>query len=115
MFLYIYILNLSGSEQGDASGGKCNSESKGAESDICTQTKEEGDELEVPKESVDFKVIYNKNKYDVNFLLDSTVGQLKQHLQDIIGNYISSYYSVYGYYKNVIICVLQFSVSYVAG
>jgi hypothetical protein len=89
---FLCILNLSGSEQGDASGGKCNSESKGAESDICTQTKEE-EEVEVPKESVDFKVIYNKNKYDVNFLLDSTVGQLKQHLQDIIGNCISFYYS----------------------
>ncbi|XP_021928505.1 ubiquitin domain-containing protein UBFD1-like isoform X2 [Zootermopsis nevadensis] len=85
MYVLIYVTLNAGSEQGDASGGKCNSESKGAESDICTQTKEEGDELEVPKESVDFKVIYNKNKYDVNFLLDSTVGQLKQHLQDIIG------------------------------
>jgi hypothetical protein len=43
------------------------------------------DEVEVAKDSVDFKVIYNKNKYDVNFPLDSTIGQLKQHLQDIIG------------------------------
>ncbi|PNF22590.1 Ubiquitin domain-containing protein UBFD1 [Cryptotermes secundus] len=43
------------------------------------------EEVEVPKDSVDFKVIYNKNKYDVNFLLDGTVSQLKQHLQDIIG------------------------------
>lgn len=49
---------------------------------MCTKTKEE---VEVPKDSVDFKVIYNKNKYDVNFLLDGTVSQLKQHLQDIIG------------------------------
>jgi hypothetical protein len=57
-------------------------ENTGAESDICTKTKEE---VEVPKDSVDFKVIYNKNKYDVNFLLDGTVSQLKQHLQDIIG------------------------------
>lgn len=61
---------------------KCNSENTGAESDGCVQTKVE---VEAPKESVDFKVIYNKNKYDVNFLLDGTVGQLKQHLQDIIG------------------------------
>jgi hypothetical protein len=75
-------LNLSGSEKGVSSNDKCNSENKGAESDICTQMKQE---VEIPKESVDFKVIYNKNKYDVNFLLDSTVGQLKQHLQDIIG------------------------------
>jgi hypothetical protein len=54
------------------------------------QTKGKEEEVEVPKESVDFKVIYSKNKYDVSFPLDSTVGELKQHLQDIIGNSISS-------------------------
>jgi hypothetical protein len=56
------------------------------------QTKEKEEEVEVPKERVDFKVIYSKNKYDVSFPLDSTVGELKQHLQDIIGNNISSCY-----------------------
>lgn len=73
---------LSGPEKGGAHSDKWNSENTGAESDVCEKVKEE---VEVPKDSVDFKVIYNKNKYDVNFLLDGTVGQLKQHLQDIIG------------------------------
>lgn len=79
---FAYVSNFSGPEKSDAMSDKCNSENIGAESDVCTQTKVD---VEVPKESVDFKVIYNKNKYDVNFLLDGTVGQLKQHLQDIIG------------------------------
>ncbi|PSN43632.1 Ubiquitin domain-containing protein UBFD1 [Blattella germanica] len=79
-----------GAEKGDGSSEKCNSESKGAESDASSQSKDKDlglpkDEIELPKESVDFKVIYNKNKFDVNFLLDNTVGQLKQHLQGIIG------------------------------
>jgi hypothetical protein len=81
-YSFLYILNVSGSEKGGDSSDKCNSENKGAQSDICTNVKEE---VEVQKDSVDFKVIYNKNKYDVNFPLDSTVSQLKQHLQDIIG------------------------------
>ena len=82
MFIFAYVSNFSGPEKSDAVSDKCNSENNGAESDVCVQTKVE---VEAPKESVDFKVIYNKNKYDVNFLLDGTVGQLKQHLQDIIG------------------------------
>ncbi len=36
-------------------------------------------------EKVEFKVIYNKKKYDVNFPLDSDVGALKSHLQSLIG------------------------------
>lgn len=44
------------------------------------------DEPSLPKaDIVDFTVIYNKNKFDVKFPLDDTVGQLKKHLQDIIG------------------------------
>ncbi|KAG7205439.1 hypothetical protein KM043_007431 [Ampulex compressa] len=37
-----------------------------------------------PRESIDFKVIYNKQKINVNFALDGTVGELKAHLQNII-------------------------------
>ncbi|XP_046735230.1 ubiquitin domain-containing protein UBFD1-like isoform X2 [Diprion similis] len=37
-----------------------------------------------PKERIDFKIIYNKQKIDVNFPLDDTVKDLKAHLQDII-------------------------------
>ncbi|KAG8274370.1 Ubiquitin domain-containing protein ubfd1 [Homalodisca vitripennis] len=36
-------------------------------------------------ETIDFTVIYNKNKYDVQFPLDDNVGQLKKHLEDVIG------------------------------
>jgi len=36
------------------------------------------------KEKVDFKVVFNKKKYDVSFDLDDTIGALKVHLQDII-------------------------------
>lgn len=36
------------------------------------------------KESIDFKVIYNKKKINVSFALDGTVAELKAHLQNII-------------------------------
>ena len=36
-------------------------------------------------EQIDFKIVYNKKKYDITFGLDDTVGQLKSHLQDVIG------------------------------
>lgn len=35
-------------------------------------------------EPVDFKVIYNKKKFDINFGSDNTVGELKNHLQSVI-------------------------------
>ena len=44
----------------------------------------ENQEVAAPKEHVDFKVIYNKQKLDVNFALDGTVAELKAHLQNII-------------------------------
>ena len=36
-------------------------------------------------EKVDFKVIYNKKKFDVSFPIDSDIGALKAHLQTLIG------------------------------
>lgn len=36
-------------------------------------------------ETVDFKVIFSKKKYDVTFPLDSDLGALKVHLQPLIG------------------------------
>lgn len=36
-------------------------------------------------ETIDFTVIYNKHKYDVQFPIDDNVGQLKKHLDKIIG------------------------------
>lgn len=35
-------------------------------------------------ENINFTVIYNKQKISVNFALDSTVAELKMHLQKII-------------------------------
>lgn len=37
-----------------------------------------------PQENIDFKVIYNKQRINVNFPLDGTVAELKTHLQNII-------------------------------
>ena len=48
-----------------------------------------GDNAEDPdiakeSEKVDFKVVFNKKKYDVTFGMDDTVGALKVHLAEII-------------------------------
>ena len=45
-----------------------------------------------PKEMVDFKVVYNKKKLDVTFLLDETVLELKKHLEKITGLYFLCYF-----------------------
>ncbi|KAK9309184.1 hypothetical protein QLX08_001130 [Tetragonisca angustula] len=37
-----------------------------------------------PQENIDFKVIYNKQRININFPLDGTVAELKTHLQNII-------------------------------
>ncbi|XP_043678122.1 ubiquitin domain-containing protein UBFD1-like isoform X1 [Vespula pensylvanica] len=39
---------------------------------------------DIPQEKIDFKVIYNKQKININFALDGTVAELKAHLQNII-------------------------------
>lgn len=44
----------------------------------------EATSVEKKKECIDFKVIYNKQKIDVNFSLDGTVAELKLHLESII-------------------------------
>lgn len=36
-------------------------------------------------ETVTFKVIYNKQKYDVTFELDKTILDLKKHVQTLTG------------------------------
>jgi hypothetical protein len=36
-------------------------------------------------EKIEFKVVYNKKKYDIAFGSEETVGALKAHLQDVIG------------------------------
>ncbi|XP_043284278.1 ubiquitin domain-containing protein UBFD1-like isoform X2 [Venturia canescens] len=57
--------------------GKPTQESSGGNSDG-------GAIQEKPKESIDFKVIYNKRKIDVSFDLDGTIADLKTYLQNII-------------------------------
>lgn len=37
-----------------------------------------------PRENIDFKVIYNKQRINVTFPVDGTVAELKAHLQNII-------------------------------
>ncbi|XP_041363945.1 ubiquitin domain-containing protein UBFD1-like isoform X2 [Gigantopelta aegis] len=37
------------------------------------------------EECIDFKIIYNKQKFDVNFPLDKTASQLKVHVQSLTG------------------------------
>lgn len=46
--------------------------------EAASSAKEEG-------EKVEFKVIFNKKKYDITFPLDDNVGALKSHLQPQIG------------------------------
>ena len=43
----------------------------------------------VPEEVVTFKVIFNKKKHDVNFDLNSTIAQFKEHLHTVIGMFCS--------------------------
>lgn len=40
---------------------------------------------DTPKETVSFKVIYNKQKFDVTFPLDDTILSLKAHIQTFTG------------------------------
>lgn len=56
-------------------------ENKNIESELSSITNQ-------AEEETSFKVIYNKNRYDVSFPLTSTVMQLKNHLQNIIGMWI---------------------------
>ncbi|XP_049861339.1 ubiquitin domain-containing protein UBFD1-like [Schistocerca gregaria] len=72
-----------GAEKGD-----CSSENCRPNAECLPETEKESGTIpdgDVNVEKVDFKVIYNKTKYDISFGLDSTVGQLKEHLQDVIG------------------------------
>jgi len=45
----------------------------------------DGDGDDMAGEKIDFKVVFNKKKFDVTFGSEETVGALKSHLQDIIG------------------------------
>ena len=43
---------------------------------------------EAPGEQVNFKVIFNKQKYDITFALDESVTELKTHLATLTSEYI---------------------------
>lgn len=40
---------------------------------------------EDPVETVDFKIVYNKQKHDVTFPINETVAKLKAHVQTLTG------------------------------
>lgn len=42
-------------------------------------------EPETPSEIIDVKVVYNKNKYDVNCPINTTVAAFKKQLQALLG------------------------------
>ncbi|XP_018094697.1 ubiquitin domain-containing protein UBFD1 [Xenopus laevis] len=74
---------LSSTEGGD---GSC---SQAADSSLVPQEAEgsvsNGGDSEAPKEHVEFKVIWNKNKYDVKLPLDTTGASLKQQIHTLTG------------------------------
>lgn len=42
------------------------------------------------QETVDFKVIFNKQKYDVTFPVNNTIAKLKSHVESLTGMYTVS-------------------------
>ena len=61
------------------------------EADTTTTTSNSSNNSTNTKETVAFKVIYNKQKHDVTFPLDDTVIDLKKHLEEITGTRFHSY------------------------
>lgn len=49
------------------------------------KTVEENDEEKPPAESIEVKVIYNKNKYDVSATSETTIAEFKEQLQALLG------------------------------
>lgn len=45
-----------------------------------------------PVETVEFKIVYNKQKYDVTFPTNETVAKLKAHVQTLTGNFLKDIY-----------------------
>jgi len=62
----------------EAKDEKCNESDEGKVSATAASSEETG-------EKVEFKVIFNKKKYDVTFPMDNDIGALKSHLQPMIG------------------------------
>ncbi|GAB1609029.1 ubiquitin domain-containing protein UBFD1-like [Argonauta hians] len=49
------------------------------------ESSESASRVDVQKESVPFKVVFNKQKYDVEFELDKTISQVKTGIEKLIG------------------------------
>lgn len=48
------------------------------------ESDKDSESLEDTQEKIDFKVIFNKKKIDVNFPLNGTIAELKDYLQEVI-------------------------------
>ena len=90
----IYILFLDAQEKSSTQDGtttantaQVNSNEPGGEgeTDTTTTTSNSSNNSTNSKETVSFKVIYNKQKHDLTFPLDDTVIDLKKHLEEITG------------------------------
>ena len=57
-------------------------------------------------DKVEFKVIFNKKKYDVAFAEKATIGELKSHLQPLIGMFRKKMI-IRVLFSNQIMCMLQ--------
>lgn len=60
------------------------SECKIAKTEV-EETEEPTKEPQPPSETIEVKVIYNKNKYHVNASSDTTVADFKKQLQELLG------------------------------
>ena len=59
--------------------------SSGTETSVSLDEKANPGNNEDKGDKVEFKVIFNKKKYDVAFAEKATIGELKSHLQPLIG------------------------------
>ena len=92
----IYILFLDAQEKSSTQDGTStantaevnSSEPGGEEGEADTTTSNSSNNSTNTKETVSFKVIYNKQKHDVTFPLDDTVIDLKKHLEEITGEIV---------------------------
>ena len=81
LFFFLADMELDNKENLESSGSS--KMEVGQSSDAKTESSE-GLVDSGSSEKVDFKVVYNKKKYDITFGLDDTVGALKVHLANII-------------------------------
>lgn len=69
---------------------KTTNQQESSENDVekpseCKIAKTEQEEVQPPGETVEVKVIYNKNKYDVSATSNTTIATFKKQLQELLG------------------------------